>query len=98
MPPLPSSSPSFLLFLFQLFHSCCYFLDPGGQDMFDFPPKSDSVELTAKAVSNIRICELWRESVGCKCRATDRRQEESHLHDLYDLYRISNMESLLSVG
>lgn len=28
--------------------------------MFDFPPKSDSVELTAKAVSNIRICELWR--------------------------------------
>ena len=79
--------------------------------MFDFPPKSDSVELTAKAVSNFRICELWRgilkwsvfcsslsqESVGCKCRATDCRQEESHLHDLYDLYRISNMESLLSV-
>ena len=27
-------------------------VDPVGQDTFDFPPKSDSVELTARAVSH----------------------------------------------
>lgn len=29
------------------------FLDPGGQDTFDFAPRSDSVELTARAVSGV---------------------------------------------
>ena len=29
------------------------FLDPVGQDTFDFPPRSDSVELTARAVSGV---------------------------------------------
>ena len=29
------------------------FQDPGGQDTFDFPPRSDSVELTARAVSGV---------------------------------------------
>ena len=29
------------------------FLGPVGQDTFDFPPRSDSVELTARAVSGV---------------------------------------------
>lgn len=30
-------------------------LDPGGQDTFDFAPRSDSVELTARAVSGVYL-------------------------------------------
>ena len=41
------------------------FLDPTGQDTLDFPPKSDSVELTARAVSQRFYCKLETADMGC---------------------------------